>query len=191
MEVLFQERNLEVPQETKEAIEKKIVRLSKKQVLITQAQVEFTREHTRASKDRIVAEVTLNCNGTLLRAEERAANVSTAVDAAISVLTRRLNHYKGKLYRSDKSRRTEKAAFVEEQPPRGRQSAQEQEELSQGKVVRVKRFAVELMSVEEAATRMELLGHLFFLFRNADSGNYNLLYRRRDGDYGLIEPIAE
>ena len=93
-------------------------------------------------------------------------------------MNRQIEHYKGKLYdkgRGNSLARSELSEEVGTAPPSPR-------------VVKVKRFAVKPMSVTEAIDQMELLGHDFFLFFNADSEQLNLLYRRKNGDYGLIEP---
>jgi putative sigma-54 modulation protein len=93
-------------------------------------------------------------------------------------MERQIERYKGKRYNKGRGSSLARGGFKEEiepaPPPR--------------KVVRVKRFAVKPMSVAEAVDQMELLGHDFFLFFNADSEKLNLLYRRKDGNYGLIEP---
>ena len=92
-------------------------------------------------------------------------------------MNRQIRHYKGKLYKKGRGSSLGRSKFseaVKTGPPR--------------KVVRVKRFGIKPMSVAEAIDQMELLGHDFFLFFNAESEELNLLYRREDGNYGLIEP---
>ncbi len=123
-------------------------------------------------------QVTVNCNGTLLRGEERGADLFSAIDRTAAVMERQIEHYKGKLY--DKGRgsslaRSEFSQSVEAAP-------------SPPQLVKVKRFTVKPMSVAEAIDQMQLLGHDFFLFLDADTEELNLLYRRREGNYGLIEP---
>ena len=93
-------------------------------------------------------------------------------------MNRQIEHYKGKRY--DKGRGSSLA--------RGESSEETEPAQPSRRVVKVKRFAIKPMSVAEAADQMELLGHDFFLFFNADSEELNLLYRRNDGNYGLIEP---
>ncbi|MBI4233882.1 MAG: ribosome-associated translation inhibitor RaiA [Chloroflexi bacterium] len=193
METLIVGRNIEITAQAKEYIEKKLSRIQRKVTSIVRAQVEVSREHTRSQDDRVVLQITLNLNGIMVRGEERAANILTAVDAVVDVLNRRLTHLKGKLYKGEISRRASRgaAARAQEAPGPRPATAEGPIELSTGRVVRTKRFPMKPMSVEEAATQMELLGHDFFLFQDSSSSKYNVLYRRRDGNYGLIEPTPE
>ena len=126
----------------------------------------------------LAEQLTVDSSGTLLRSEERGGDLFTAIDKVAEIMDRQIKRYKGKLY--DKGRggslvRSEFGGEAEVAPP-----------LS--KVVKVKRFAVKPMSLAEAIDQMELLGHDFFLFFNAESERLNLLYRRKNGNYGLIEP---
>jgi putative sigma-54 modulation protein len=117
--------------------------------------------------------VTLDANGTLLRAEEKAENLLVAIDKVVPVIDRQIERYKGKLYKKGKTGPSIKAGLNEEPAP---------------EVVRTKRFTMKPMSVEDAVDQMELLGHDFFLFYNSATKEYNLLYRRKDGNYSMIEP---
>jgi len=125
--------------------------------------------------------VTIDSNGTLLRSEERGENLLTAIDKVVEVINRQIERYKGKLYDKGRGSSLARAEFSEE-------AAEEQ---PARKVVKVKQFTVKPMSAAEAIDQMELLGHDFFLFFNAESEELNLLYRRKDGNYGLIEPELE
>jgi len=132
-----------------------------------------------ASQQRswFVVEVTLLANGYLLRAEERADDVYRCVDRVVDKLEQQLKKYKTKLILRSREAAAEvgTAEAAPEAPP-------------PGKVVRTKRFAIKPMSPEEAVLEMELLGHDFFVFSNAETEQVNVLYRRKDGNYGLIEP---
>jgi putative sigma-54 modulation protein len=116
----------------------------------------------------------------ILRGEERGEAVRVAVDAVHEVLERQIERYKGKLH--DKGRGVSFARQPEEE------IVVEKEPRELPRVVRLKRFTVKPMSVLEASEQMELLGHSFFLFVNSDNDRLCLLYRRNDGNYGLIEP---
>ena len=196
MEIQVQGRNIDLSEETLDYIEKKLQRIQRKSRLPMSSHVVVTREPTRSRMDSVVVEVTLNCNGSLLRAEERAPNVLSAVDTAADTLDRRVAHYKGKAYKSQVRRKSGQPVSVRDlespaaAPP---ETAPETPmELASGlRVVRVKRFAIDPLSVEEASDRMESLGHSFFLFRNSATSALSVLYRRWDGDFGLIEPEAE
>lgn len=186
MEVVWQARNVTLGDEVKRRIDRKIQNLGKKFHALSKAEVEVTRERTRSRMDQVVTQVTLNGEGFALRAEERAPDVLTAVDAALRSLDSRVRHLKGKVYRSKApARHIARQARSAQAPP----VAPEDEEatLPEG-VVRVKRFVMKPMPVREAIRQMELLGHDFFLFEDSESGGRSVVYRRRDGKYALIAP---
>ena len=156
---------------------------------ITSAVVELAKGSSRDQTGKVVAQVTLDIDGSVLRGEERGANAMAAVDSAVDVMDRRVERYKGKAYRSlqaKKSGRGDSIRSADAPPP----AAEEEDEVvsADGRVVRVKRFPIKPMAVDEAAFQMELLGHSFFLFMNGETEQHNVIYRRNDGDYGLIEP---
>ena len=180
MELEIAGKNLDGWDSIQEYVKKKVEKLNRYLPGIGEAKVEIREEKTKSPKDRFIVQVTLNNNGTLLRAEERAESVSAAVDAVYEALTRQIERYKGKLYKRERGVSPALEAAVEE--------VAGYEEEAAPKLVRVKRFAAKMMSVDEAAEQMELLGHDFFLFISADRGELNLVYRRKDGHYGVIQP---
>lgn len=189
MEIVIKGRNMEVPEEVREYLEKKIGRLSRHGPDPSQAVAELAREDSKSVLDRMVVEVTLNINGILLRGEERAPDFYTAIDAVANVLDRQIERYKGKHYRKNKSRtkgfgELSRAA----QPTEMGEGLPQEAAWGEGQVVKVKRFSLKPMDEEEAALQMELLGHNFFLFLNSDTGRMGVIYRRKDGNYGLIDP---
>jgi putative sigma-54 modulation protein len=150
--------------------------------------VELASESTRAKQDRVVAEVTLDVNGSILRAEQRAANTTSAINSVAEILARRIERYKSRTYRSERARqspplRTQPTGEVTEAI-----NLVETEELADGDLVKTKRFDMEPMTVQEAAMQMQLLGHRFFMFLNSESASHNVLYQRDDGNFGLIQP---
>lgn len=170
-------KNMDLSPAVRRYIERKLGKLSRHLPNIIESKVEVCEEKTKSPQQRFVVQVTLDSSGTLLHGEERGEDLFTAIDKVAAIMNRQIEHYKGKLYekgRGSSFARSEFSEEVETQPPR--------------MVVKVKRFAVKPMSVAEATDQMELLGHDFFLFFNADTGELNLLYRRKDGNYGLIEP---
>ena len=189
MDLKIQSRNLELNEAVREHITKKVDRLSRHLPGITSAVVELARGSSRDQTGKVVAQVTLDIDGSVLRGEERGANAMAAVDSAIDVMDRRVERYKGKVYRSmqaKKSGRGDSIRIADAPPP----TTEEEDEVvfEDGSVVKVKRFPIKPMAVDEAAFQMELLGHSFFLFVNGDTEQHNVIYRRNDGDYGLIEP---
>lgn len=179
MNVIVSGKNLEVSEGLKEYVEKKIGKLDRYLPALTEARVEFAMEKTKSVNQREVVQVTLRTNGTILRGEERASDFGTAVDIVVEKLEKQIERYKGKHYRG--RAQAERATPVEAEP----------EEAEAPRIVRMKRFRTRPMTEEEAIEQMELLGHSFFVFTHRERGTINVLYRRNDGDYGLIEPEKE
>jgi len=178
MELQITGKNLELLPVVRRYIERKVGKLGRHLPNITESKVEISKEKTKSPQQRFVVQVTVDSSGTLLRGEERGEDLFTAIDRVAEVMERQIEHYKGKLYEKGRGSSLARSGFSEEVA----------EEQPRGKVIKTKRFAVKPMPVDEAIGQMELLGHDFFLFFNADSENLNLLYRRKDGNYGLIEP---
>lgn len=191
MEMQIQARNHRLSQGTRDYLTRKLERIEGRVNLPVDAHVVVSEEQTRSQQDRILVEVTLRCNGTLLRGQRRAPTVQAAVDALADTLDRRVAHFKSRAYRSEAAHRHGDIHSIREleAPPVDEPDEDEPEELELGRVVRSKRFAMKPMSVDEAVLEMELLEHSFYLFHNAATGDHNVLYRRNDGDYGLIEPV--
>jgi len=166
-----------VSETIQEYAEKKIGKLSRYLPTIGEGRVEISQEGAKLPGQRFTVQVTLDSKGTIIRAQEKAEDVRTAIDKVVDALTRRIERYKGRLY--DKGRGISLT----------RQEAKEEMEIeAPKKVVKSKRFLVKPMPEGEAINQMELLGHDFFLFINAETEKLNLLYRRENGNYGLIEP---
>jgi putative sigma-54 modulation protein len=170
--------SVEVSETLQAYVEKKVGKLGRYLPTLDEGKVEISREGTKLPEQRFTVQVTLVSRGVLIRAQEKSKDIRTAIDKVVDVLSKRIERYKGKLY--DKGRGvsfTRQGAAIE---------AEETE--APKRVVKTKRFLVKPMSVDEAINQMELLGHDFFLFIDADTERINLLYRRENGDYGLIEP---
>lgn len=134
--------------------------------------------------------MTLTSNGYTLRGQETGVNLFAAVDAVTDVLDRQIRRFKGKFYRTGRARKAGRAVLAQTDalPTTSDDEPEDDLLIETGKVVRTKRFPMKPMDVEDAILQMELLDHDFFLFRNIDTNEYNVAYRRRNGDYGLIEP---
>jgi len=178
MELQITGKNMEILPAVRSHIERKLGKLSRHLPNITESKIEISEEKTKSPQQRFVVQVTIDSNGTLLRGEERGKDMFVAIDKVAEVMSRQIEHYKGKRYEKGRGSSLARNGFSEEVA----------EERPLGRVVKIKRFTVKPMSVDEAMGQMELLGHDFFLFFNADSEELNLLYRRRDGNCGLIEP---
>ncbi len=139
-------------------------------------------ESARNALERATAQITLRAKRLILRSEERADDIFAALDAAVDKMQRRIERVKGRRFRRGPGREAvaEMAAALEEA---------EAEEAEAPRIVRRKRFELVPMDEAEAIEQMELLGHdCFFIFFNARTSQINVLYKRRDGTYGVIEP---
>ncbi len=173
MRFLMYGKNIEVTEGLKTAVEEKIGKLERYFTPETEVHVTFSVE-----KDNQKIELTIPMKGTILRAEQTSDDMYASIDMVEEIIERQLRKYKNKLVDQKQSSGSFTKAFAEEE-------AAEDEEI---KVVRTKRFAVKPMDVEEACIQMELLGHNFFVFRNAETDEVNVVYKRKGNTYGLIEP---
>ena len=183
MDVLIKGKNLEVEDSAEEYIRSKVGRLERHLPDLEEAKVELTQEMAKAAENRYVVQVTINTHGAVLRGEERASSIPAAVDSVVDVLDRQIERFKGRLYRSKRRSMTKEQIVAGLAEPEEEAPAEDERG-----IVKVKRFPVKPMSPEEAVEHMELLSHDFFIFFNADNDQFSVLYKRDDGDYGLIEP---
>jgi putative sigma-54 modulation protein len=175
MQLIIKAKNIEVTEWLREYVETKIGKLDRYLPSISEARVELSTEKVKSAQDRQVVQVTLRSNGTILRAEERTDDIFASIDAVSDKIHRQIARYKGK--RRARGRRL-----------RGEPLPIEEMEEEAHRIVRVKQFSMIPMTQDEAIEQMELLGHDFFVFFNSEVEGINVLYRRKDGDYGLIQP---
>jgi putative sigma-54 modulation protein len=178
-----QARNIRLTDRIKKHVEERAGKLDHYLPVIEEAFIELTHHKSaRNANDRNVAQITARGKGLLLRTEERADEILAAFDSALEKLQRQMERYKGKHYHGRGDGRSAAEAVEEEAP------ADETGELPP-LIVKRKQFRILPMNELEALEQMNLLGHdNFFIFYNAETGKINVLYRRRDGSYGLIEP---
>jgi putative sigma-54 modulation protein len=175
MQLRITGKNIELAAPARRHIERKMAKLGRHLPNITTANLEITGEKTRSAQGRFVAQVTVSSDGTVMRGQEKGDSLLTAVDRLTDVMLGQIEHHKSRLY--NRGGLSDKGNPGQEEVPE-----------ASGNVVKVKRFAVKPMLIEEAIDQMKALGHDFFLFFNDATEEVNLLYRRRDGNYGLIEP---
>jgi putative sigma-54 modulation protein len=180
---LVKGKNLDVAETDRRYAERKMHRLERYLDDRTEAVVEFIHEQHRSADDSHIVEVTLVIDGDPLRGVASGATYHAALDTVVDKLERRAVAHKEKPKR--RSRPVEEKSILRsiadgtaDVAPRG------------GEVVKVKRFAIEPMFEEDAVARMDELGHSFFVFVNAENEQIAVLYRRNDGDYGMIEPTV-
>ena len=193
MELTITAKNLPSTDGVEEYAQKRLGKLDRHLRDSVPVRLVLRHESTADVNHRFVAEVTADLKGAFLRAEERAATAHAAIDLVTDVLDRQAERYKAR-----RQQRRPHLGEIEAQiarqiaevtpEPEAASPALKSEVLENGHVVRVKHHAVSPMTVEEATSLMELVGHDFYVFQNADSREINVVYRRRDGDYGLIVP---
>jgi putative sigma-54 modulation protein len=175
MQLFVKGRNLEITDALRAYAEEKIQRLTRYLENIVAATVVLSIE-----KHRQIAEVTLRVRDLTIRAEESTDDLYSSIDLVVEKLERQILRYKERIV-AHMDRGTLRVEWEAPPAPAGAEAP---------RVVKVKRFAVKPAEVEEAILQMDLLGHAFYVFRNARTEEVNVLYRRRDGHYGLIEPEA-
>lgn len=185
LEVEVYTKNMEVTDRIQAYVDKKVSKLDRYLPGIEEARVDLAYEKSaRSANDRQVAQITVRGKRFVLRAEERADDIFAALDIALDKLQRRIERYKGKRYRGRGDGKS--AADVASEPAVEIEEEEMLEEVPA--IVRRKLFHLYPMDEVEAIEQMELLGHEnFFVFYNANTNGINVLYRRREGGFGLIE----
>lgn len=175
MEVNVRGKNIDVTPALVSHTQKKLGKLAKYFDKATEAQVMLS-----VIRDEHIVEVTVNLDGLILRGEESTGDMYASIDMVVEKLEKQVAKYKTKM---NKSLRKRGMRTINE-----KMAISEMREEEDARVVKTKRFPLKPMNLEEAMLQMNLLGHDFFVFANAESETVNVLYRRKDGNYGLIEP---
>lgn len=181
MNIILRGKNVEVTPSLKERAEKQLEKLARfldgiDEVLVTQS----------IQRNWHTVDVTIQTRGTILRAEERSTDMYASLDMCLAKLERQAKRYR------DRLQRKHQRGTTRPEPASDRTSSEEAEPiaLDSPRIVRTKRFTLKPMTPEEAMLQLELVGHDFFVFTNADTHDVNVIYRRHDGNFGLIEPDA-
>jgi putative sigma-54 modulation protein len=184
VEVVINVRNMDLNDRLRDYTMKKVGKLDRYLDTLEEAKVDLSYvKSARSAQDRQVAQLTVRGKGVLLRAEERTDDIFASVDAVLDKIFRQIERYKGRRWRGRGDGRS--AADIAPDIPDVPSEDTETEE----EIVRRKRFLLSPMDEREAIEQMSLLGHEdFFIFLNAETDTVNVLYRRRDGTLGLIEP---
>jgi putative sigma-54 modulation protein len=184
MRFQYRGKNIQVTEGLKEYIEKRLHRLDKYFDNSPEAVVSLLVE-----KGRQRIEVTIPLNGFILRGEEESPDMYSSVDLVIDKLERQMDKYKTRLSKKVRQLKvSDIATSAEDLLPGIPGMPAESAETDVQRLVRTKRFAFKPMNAEEAIMQMNLLNHGFYVFANADTDQINVVYRRKDGNYGLIEP---
>lgn len=179
-------RNMRLTDNTRDYVEKKAAKLERYLQEIDEIRVELSHiKSARSAQDRQVAQITAHGKGFILRSEERSDDIHAAFDTALDKVQRQIDRYKGKHYHGRGDGRSAAEVVDNEEAP-----VDETGELLP-LIARRKKFIVLPMTEDEAVEQMRLLGHdNFFVFFNAEQNSIQVLYRRRNGSYGLIEPVV-
>ena len=170
-------RNLEVSEQIRKYAEDKLGKLDRLVSDPTRVELELLVEKNPSIHDNHIAEATVWTKGPVLRARESSTDIKASIDQLVDKLERQVKRYREK--RREAPRR--------HAPPPAEAPPIELDDTSTA-ITKTKQFAVNPMTPDEAVLQLELVGHDFFVFRNVESDGINVVYRRRDGDYGLIEP---
>lgn len=173
MNLVISGKNLDITEGLRVAIEEKIGKLERYFTDSTEVHVTLSAEKMRQK-----IEVTIPMKGSIIRAEETSSDMYVSIDLVEEVIERQLRKYKNKLIDQKQTAVHLNKTFIEE-------DTVDDEEI---KIIRSKKFAMKPMDAEEACVQMELLGHNFFVFRNAQTDEVNVVYKRKGNTYGLIEP---
>lgn len=176
MKFIITGRNIEVTPGLRKAVEEKIGKLEKYFTVDTEIYVTLSVE-----KDRQKIEVTIPVKGNIIRSEQVSTDMYVSIDLVEEIIERQLRRYKTKLLSQKQNAPSFTQAYLDE----------EYDEAEKIKIVRSKKFGIKPMDAEEACIQMELLGHNFYVFSNSETDEVNVVYKRKDGTYGLIEPEFE
>jgi putative sigma-54 modulation protein len=199
MDISVRGRNIEVTDALRRAVEEKVTRLSRFLDGMERADVQFSEERNPRITAREICEVTMHGHGHIVRAKAAATDTLAAVDRVVDKLEHRMEKLKGKLIGRSHPRRHGSVNFAGRSAPGSLDTDEEADDadtfddgtdgshLIQARIVKTKQFAIKPMTPEEAALQMDLLGHDFFFFTNAETGRAAVVYRRADGDIGLID----
>lgn len=173
MQYIISGRNIDVTEGLKSAIYEKIGKLERYFTPETEVHVTLSVE-----KERQKIEITIPMKGNIVRAEQVSSDMYVSIDLVEEIIERQLRKYKNKLVDQKQAAESLSKAFIEE-------DAGEDDEIE---IIRSKRFAIKPMDPEEACLQMDLLGHNFYVFRNASTDEVNVVYKRKGNTFGLIEP---
>jgi putative sigma-54 modulation protein len=170
-------RNVEVSDSIREYAERKLGKLDRLLNDLTTVELELAVERNPSIAENQVAEATIFTKGPVLRAREASGDMKASIDQLTEKLMRQVKHYRESRqdHRRGRGAPADPGGFVTDDG-------------AEPQIVKTKQFAVKPMNAEEAVLQLELVGHDFFVFQNADSSDVNVVYRRRGGGYGLIEP---
>jgi putative sigma-54 modulation protein len=191
MEVLINTRNVELTPHLREYVEKKVDKLDRYMPGIDEVRLELSNDHRKQTTGRPVAQLTIrHRRGRIFRAEDkRQKDFYAAIDSVLDKMYRQIRSFKGK--RRKRGRAEEMEWFEGAEPLPLPEDVIEEETEAKTEIVRRKQIPLIPIDENEAMERIEEIGHTFYVFLNANTGNINVLYRREEGNYGLLVPAEE
>ncbi len=175
MQIVIKGKNIDVTPALRDYAEKKVTKI----ISFFDEVAGRTDVMLRTERELHIVEVTVTVNGLILRGEEATSDMYASIDGVVDKIERQIKKYKTRINRK----------LRKDQSNAGGAAATAKADVGElTKIVKTKRFAMKPMSAEEAAMQMDLLGHSFFVFANAETDEVNVIYKRKDGAYGLIEP---
>ncbi len=180
MQINIKSRHFDLTNSLKEHIEEKIQKITKHFNQIIEVEVELIVEKNPSISENQTVEVTLFTRGPVMRAKESSQDMYASVDMVIDKIERQVEKYKGKIYHSNNKASSHLTGI--------KLHHSEEIKFDRPRIVKTKRFELKPMTPEEATLQLENLGHDFYVFTNSETDEVNVLYKRRDKNYGLIEP---
>lgn len=177
-------RNLELTERLRTYVERKVARFERYLPNLDNIRVDLSESNARDVNRRMVAQITINVPKAILRAEERASDIFAAIDMVMDKMYRRVERYKGRRKTGYRG-----LGLTEESEDESEQVETVEDLGESPHIVRIKEFEVSSITPDDAIEQMELLGHHFFLFLDAKDGRLSVIYRREDGNYGVLKPV--
>jgi putative sigma-54 modulation protein len=187
MELVITGHRVDVTDALRDYAEKKIGKVTRNVDGVIETQIELSVNRNPSVPDNQIVEVTLIAKGTVIRAEESSENMYASLDMVADKLERQIRRYRQKLNGHDRHHRQKVASLA---PAEAATAVEAEEEEIQREIVPTRSFPVRVMSPDDAAAQLDLLGHNFIVFVNQFTEQVNVIYHRKDGNYGLIEPTS-
>ncbi|XTZ12906.1 MAG: ribosome hibernation-promoting factor, HPF/YfiA family [cyanobacterium endosymbiont of Rhopalodia inflata] len=188
MKLLIQGNNIDITNSINDYVQEKLQKAVKHfQTITTKVDVHLSVARNARIIDKYKAEVTVYANGTVIRAQENSTSLYASVDLVSDKIARQLHKYKERLNNKKPHNLVKAAEIVEQRPVEGNLIGDRTPELP-SEVIRMKYFAMPLMTIDEALHQLELVDHDFYMFRNKETNKINVVYIRNHGGYGVIQP---
>ncbi len=187
MKVIVKGRNIDITDALREYAVEKMSKMTKYFDQIMKIEIEFMVEKNPSISNPKTVEVTVFTKGPVIRAKESSTDMYASIDLVADKLERQVKKYKGKLQAHSLRNN---GAIRENVAEMESNNKDDKETAGKPKIVKIKQFTMKPMSPIEASLQMELIGHDFYVFNNAETDEVNVVYRRKDNDYGLIEPLG-